>query len=62
MTPAELAEHVKRLNARELMELNRLLRDLPGWGATGVREPRRPIQPLDARGISVDSTEGKVGL
>jgi hypothetical protein len=61
--PAQLAEYIKRLTARDLAELNRLLRDLPGWeGGAGVREPRRPRTPLDARGVELDSTEGKVDL
>jgi len=60
MTPRELAAHIQRLSARELVELNRLLRDLPGWGG-GVREPRRPRprRPLDATGISLDAPKGK---
>lgn len=62
MTPAELATHIRRLNARDLAELNRLIRDLPGFGPTGVREPRRPIKPLDARGIALDSTVGKTEI
>lgn len=59
MTPAEIANHIRRLTARDLAELNRLLRDTPGWEPPGVREPRRPIKPLDARGIALDATEGK---
>lgn len=59
MTPQELATQIRRLNARELATLNRLLRDLPGFGTTGAREPRRPIRPLDATGIALDAQTGK---
>lgn len=41
-TPEELAIKIKSLSARDLARLNRLLRDTPGWGTTGVREPRHP--------------------
>lgn len=63
MTPTQLAEIISRMTVRDLAELNRLLRDLPGWeGGAGVREPRRPRTPLDARGVALDSTEGKVDV
>lgn len=58
-TPKELADHIKRLTVRELAELNSLLRDLPGWGTAGVREPRAPIKPLDATGIALSAQRGK---
>jgi len=58
MTPHKLALEIQRLSARDLLELNRLLKDLPGWGG-GVREPRRPRQPLDAQGVALDAEKGK---
>ena len=59
MTPEELATRIKRLNARELARLNQLLRDLPGWGTAGAREPRRPTPPLDAVGVALSAEKGK---
>ncbi len=56
MTPRELALHIERLNARDLVELNRLLRDLPGWDGIGVREPRRPIQPTSSANVTLTIT------
>ena len=59
MTPARLAQAIRGLTTRELLELNRLLRDLPGWGSAGVREPRVPRKPLDAEGIPIAAERGK---
>ncbi len=41
MTPEEIASAIRQLTMEELVELNRLLSDWPGWG--GVREPREPV-------------------
>jgi hypothetical protein len=59
MTPLEIATIIRKLSANDLAELNRLLRENPGWGMTGVREPRRPSPPLDATGVALDAEVGK---
>lgn len=43
MTPEEICEAIQQLTAEELVELNRLLAEWPGWGGAGVREPREPV-------------------
>ena len=42
----ELAREIMGLTVRELVELNRILRDMGGPGfSRGLREPRRPRPP-----------------
>lgn len=53
MSPQEIYAEIKRLSARDLATLNRLLRDEPGWGTAGARTPSDPQPPLDAVGISL---------
>lgn len=53
MTPQEIYAAIKRLSARDLATLNRLLRDEPGWGTAGAHTPSAPQPPLDAVGISL---------
>ena len=60
MTPEQLAAEIKKLHPVELVRLNQLLRDLPGWGAGGTREPRRPTPTLDATGMAVNADVGKI--
>lgn len=56
-----LADQILALSADQLTQLNRILRD-EGGGGVGVREPRRPRSPTDARGIALDSEKGKADL
>lgn len=55
-----LKQDILALTVNELRELNRMLSE-GGGEAVGVREPRRPRPPLDARGVSLDAPEGKIG-
>jgi hypothetical protein len=56
----DLAAMILRMTALDLAALNRRIRSAGGDGLAGVREPRRPPpRPLDARGIALDSPEGK---
>jgi len=59
VTPERIAEAISNLSVRQLTFLNRLLEDEPGWGGAGVREPRRPLRPLDAQGVALESEKGK---
>lgn len=61
MMVEELAAFIRALDADELKRLRELLRDLLEPPTAGVREPRRPIRPLDARGVAVDVTDPEVG-
>jgi hypothetical protein len=42
VTVERIADLIRGLDLEELARLRRLLDDLPGFGTTGVREPRRP--------------------
>ncbi len=54
MTPEQLAALIRQMPAEDLVELNRLLADDPGWGASGVREPRRPAPVAPGDSVALD--------
>lgn len=51
----ELADRIMSLTVRELVELNKILRDMGGPGfSRGMREPRRP-GPRPPRELSAEA-------
>jgi hypothetical protein len=64
MNAEEIAAEISKLNALELVKLRDILLKDMRWptGGAGVREPRRPILPLDAEGVALDAERGKASL